>query len=79
MSIEEHKSYIEAGIATIKELGLSTDDIRLESIVPIEDGYQIGYSIVVQRDLFGEEKRDVYLVDLDDGKNLVRFMRRSEL
>lgn len=81
MSIEKQKEYIQVARDILKELGVE-EGCRLESIVPYkvdgEDmGYDIGMSIVISKDIFGDEKRATYYVRLDGDKEFVKFWREN--
>lgn len=79
--IEKQQEYIRITRDIIKEFGIE-GECRLESIVPYkvdgEDmGYDVGVSIVVSKDIFGDEKRETYYVRLDGDKNFVKFWRKN--
>lgn len=81
MSIEMQKEYVQVARDILKELGIK-EECRLESVVPYkidgEDmGYDIGVSVVMSRDIFGDEKRATYYVRLDSNKEFVKFWREN--
>lgn len=79
MNIDKQKSFIGQAVKILEEVGLG-NHVRLESIVPVEEGgYDVGISCRIgEPNLFGEEKREIYLVRLDSEMDLVKLWRKYE-